>query len=180
MNVIGETDRLIIREITITDIDGLFELDSDPDVHKFLGNKPISSKSAVVAVVNHIQQQYIENGIGRWAIEEKATGKFMGWTGLKLVTERINNHINYYDLGYRLIRKFWGKGIASESAQFSLQYGFEKLNLKEINAAAHVDNHASNKILSKLGFKQGNQFSYDGSQHLWYNLEKSEWKRNHA
>ena len=56
-----------------------------------------------------IRQQYIDNGIDRWAIINKETNDFIGWTGLKFVTETTNNHINFYDLGYRLIEKYWAK-----------------------------------------------------------------------
>lgn len=75
-----------------------------------------------------IRQQYIDNGIGRWAIIEKKTNDFIGWTGLKFVTDLTNNHKHYNDLGYRLRKKYWGKGIATETAFASLSYAFDKLN----------------------------------------------------
>jgi ribosomal-protein-alanine N-acetyltransferase len=87
-----------------------------------------------------------------------------------------NNHINYYDLGYRLIRKYWGDGFATESALASLTYGFETLKLNEIFAAAHIENIASNRILNKIGLKQEGTFTYDKELHNWYRLESSAWK----
>lgn len=168
MKIFVETERLILREIVHDDIDGLFELDSNPKVHKYLGNKPVQDKEKLIEVINFIRNQYIENGIGRWAMVEKSTNNFLGWTGLKFVKENINNHSNYYDLGYRLIEKYWGKGFATESAIASLKYGFENLGLNKIYAAAHIDNIASNKILSKIGFEWIENFEYDGSTHSWY------------
>lgn len=92
MKIFAETERLILREILPSDIDGMFELDSDPEVHKYLGNKPVTTREQISDAINFIRQQYIDNGIGRWAIIDKKTNDFIGWTGLKFVTELTNNH----------------------------------------------------------------------------------------
>lgn len=176
MQIMVETERLILREVLPTDLAGFFELDSDPDVHQYLGNKPVKDKQQIEAVIQFIRQQYIDNGIGRWAMIEKSTNCFIGWTGLKLVKETINNQSNYYDLGYRLIKKYWGKGFATESAIASVAYGFNHLDLKEIFAAAHTENNSSNKILTKVGFKLLGTFDYDTAVHNWYKLDKRNWK----
>lgn len=169
-----QTDRFILREILPTDIDGMYELDSNPEVHKYLGNQPIGHKEQLVDVINFIRQQYLDHGIGRWAIIDKKTQDFVGWAGLKFVTNDTNNHIHYYDLGYRLIQRYWEKGIATEVAQACLQYGFEQLNLKEIYAMADANNEGSNHILRKLGFCQIESFDLEGILHFWYKIEKSE------
>jgi RimJ/RimL family protein N-acetyltransferase len=150
MKVITETERLIIREILPTDIDDMFELHSDPEVHIYLGNKTITSKEQLIESIDSIRQQYIDFGVGRWAIINKKTNEFIGWTGLEFVTKEINNHKNYYDLGYRLIKRFWGHGFATESAFASLDYAFDKLNAKKVYAIADCRNEASNKILKKV------------------------------
>ncbi|MBU2526472.1 MAG: GNAT family N-acetyltransferase [Bacteroidetes bacterium] len=173
MKIFVETERLILREILPTDIDGMFELDSDPKVHRYLGNKPITDKDQIVKVINFIRQQYIEHGIGRFAIVDKKTNTFMGWTGLKLETKRINNHQNYYDLGYRLIRKYWGQGIASESAIASIDYAFNILNLEEVYAAAGCENIASNKIIQKVGLNFIQTFYYEDLKCNWYKIDKN-------
>lgn len=172
-----ETERLILREILPTDIEGVFELDTDPEVHKYLGNNPVKNKEETVRIIDYIRQQYVENNTGRWAVIEKATNHFIGWAGLKFVREElINNHIHYYDLGYRLIQKYWGKGYATESAIASLQYGFEKLNLNEIFATAHSENTGSNRVLTKTGFQYVETFQYNGEAHNWYKLTRKHWE----
>lgn len=176
MKIYAETERLILREILPTDIDGMFELDSAPEVHKYLGNKPVSEKEQIIDVINFIRQQYVENGIGRWAIIEKNTGQFVGWTGLKFVTNEINNHINYYDLGYRLIKKFWGQGIATETAFASLKYAFEKLKIKEVYAMADCENDGSNKILKKVGFDLIEVFDLGRIKHNWYKISRTKFR----
>ena len=180
MRIFVETERLILREILPTDVDGLFQLDSDPMVHRYLYAKPIENKEQVTAMINFIRQQYVDNGIGRWAIIDKESNNFIGWTGLKFVRELTNNHINYYDLGYRLNQKYWGHGFATESAIASLKYGFEKLNLNQIYAMADCENLKSNNVLTKAGLKFIETFELQGIRHNWYTIDKIEWtKRTH-
>lgn len=176
MNILIETERLILREILPTDIDGMFELDSDKDVHRYLGNNPVTNKEEIVSVINFIRQQYNDNGIGRWAIIDKNTNQFMGWGGLKFVTDLTNNHKNYYDLGYRLIKKYWGKGIATEAAIASLRYAFDQLNTDEVYAMADCNNNGSNKILEKVGLSFIEKFELDGIEHNWYKITKTEYE----
>lgn len=176
MKIVVETERLILREILPTDVDGLFNLDSDPEVHRYLGNKIVKDKDQIVDLINFIRQQYIDNRIGRWAIIDKENNDFMGWSGLKFVTEITNNHNNYFDLGYRLIKKYWGKGIATEAALASLEYAFNKLNTDEVFAMADCENSASNKILKKVGFHFIETFKLDGITHNWYKITKKNFK----
>jgi RimJ/RimL family protein N-acetyltransferase len=165
------TERLLLREIIPEDVDDFFDMDKEPAVHQYLGNKPVKRKEQMVEVIAFIRNQYVENGIGRWAVVEKESNKFIGWAGLKLVKETLNNHQHYYDLGYRLNSNYWGRGYASEAARASLQYGFETMKLKEIFAAAHVDNIASNRILSGLGFVLQNTFYYEEELNNWYSIQ---------
>lgn len=177
MKIFVETERLILREILPSDVDGMFKLDSDPEVHKYLGNKPVTDKAQIVKVINLIRQQYIDNGIGRWAIIDKKTNDFIGWTGLKFVTDETNNHKNYYDLGYRLIRKYWGKGIATETAVASLEYAFNVLKVDEVYAAASCENVGSNKILQKVGLNLVETFFYEDIECNWYKIDKNDYKK---
>lgn len=176
MKIFTETERLILREVVPEDEDAFFELDNDPEVHRYLGNKPVQDKEQTKEMIQSIRQQYLDHGIGRWAIEEKITNQFVGWAGLKFNTCVINNHINYYDLGYRLIRKYWGRGYASETAVASVAYGFDIMQLNKIYAAAHADNIGSNRIIIKTRFKFMNEFRLDGAMHNWYEISRKDWK----
>lgn len=175
MRTILETKRLLLRKFHESDIDDLFELDSDPEVHRYLGNKPVHDKQKIKELIEFILRQYHENGIGRWATIEKETGEFIGWSGLKLVRENINNHINFYDIGYRFKQRHWGKGYATESAIASLNYAFETLDLNELFAAVHVENAASNRVVSKIGLKQTETFMYDDEPCNWYRISRDQW-----
>jgi len=71
MNVFAETERLLLREIDYEDEAALFELDSDPEVHRYVGNKPVQSIEQIQLVIGFIRQQYLDNGIGRWAVVKR-------------------------------------------------------------------------------------------------------------
>jgi [ribosomal protein S5]-alanine N-acetyltransferase len=162
-----ETERLQIREILVADEQGMWELDQDGEVHKYLGNHPFKQIEQTRDLIANIRRQYIENGIGRWAIIKKDSAEFVGWTGFKLMKERINNHINYYDFGYRLVRRFWGKGYATESAIAALKYGIENLQLKNIYGMTDPENLASRNVLEKIGMMYVGLFPYDGETNIW-------------
>ena len=165
-----------MRDLVPEDAQGMFELDSDPKVHAYLGNRPIKTLSQAFDNINFIRQQYVEYGIGRWAVIEKQHGKFVGWSGFKLITDVINERTQYYDLGYRFISKYWGKGFATESAKASLEYGFEYLGQKEICAMADVGHEASNAILQKIGMRKLNVFDFDHVAHNFYEIKLVDWR----
>jgi len=173
MNLILETDRLILRELQLSDAEGFFAMDSNPKVHEYLWNKPVQTIEETIEVIEFVRKQYLENGIGRFAIISKETDEFIGWAGLKHNTEAVNNKINFYDIGYRLDEKFWGKGYASEASMAWLNYAFETMNLKTLEAAAHTENVASNRILQKIGMQMTEQYLEDGISWNWYTLRNS-------
>ena len=176
MDLYIETKRLILRELQESDLQGIFELDSNPKVHKYLGNKPITTQKQAEEIIYFIRKQYKERGIGRFACIEKTSGDFMGWSGLKLnqgEKETLNGFTDFIDIGYRFIPRFWGKGYASESAFACLDFGFKQMNYDIIYGAAETGNIDSNKILQKIGLQFVNEFDYKGVDVNWYELKKS-------
>jgi RimJ/RimL family protein N-acetyltransferase len=149
----------------------MFELDNDPAVHRYLGGiggpRPASLAESE-ATIRFIQAQYAANGIGRWAVTLRATGEFMGWAGLKLVTDQVNGQRDFYDLGYRFIPRFWGQGYGYEAALAWLKYGFENLKLHRICAYADASNAGSRRILEKIGLQSGNEFVESDTRCVWY------------
>ena len=173
-----ETERLIMRDVLETDVDGMFELDSNHNVHKYLGNNPIKIKEKAAEIIEFIHQQYKNLGIGRFAVIEKASGDFIGWSGLKFNTgekEALNGKIDFYYIGYRFIPRYWGKGYATETSKAILDFGFKKMNLDTIVGAAETGNISSNKVLQKIGLKFINEFTYDNIPCNWYELKKEDY-----
>ena len=148
MSIILETPRLYLRKFTEADVPLIKELNSQPEVVKYL-HEPLleTEEQAKNILINHILPQYKLN-LGRWATFVKETDTFIGWCGLKYRPE-----LNETDLGYRFSSQHWGKGYATESAQHVLNYGLKTLKLKEITGRAHVENLASLKVLEKIGMQ---------------------------
>ena len=171
-----ETERLILRGLLPSDAANMFELDSSPEVHKYLGNNPIQKIEQAENAIANIRQQYLDTGIGRWATIEKSTGEFIGWSGLKFITEQENNQTNFHDVGYRFIPKYWGRGYATESTKSALEYAFTTMNLKEVIGTCHEENSASRKVLEKCGLQFVEKFDYKNELTCdWLKITKEEW-----
>lgn len=168
MNALLESPRLLYRELLTNDVPLLFEMDSNREVHRYLGNSPLQTPEEAEAVILMIQKQYRENGIGRWALIEKQSREFLGWAGLKLVKEEINGYTNFYDLGFRLKPNYWGRGYATEAATSLVKYASEILKLKNLYAFVDEGNKASIRVLEKSGLKNEGRFLYEHQAHFWF------------
>ncbi|MBW4361698.1 GNAT family N-acetyltransferase [Flavobacterium taihuense] len=165
-----ETERLILRKMIPSDDEKMFELDSNPEVHRFLGNKPVKDIEESRGYIENVRKQYTENGIGRWAVILKETNEFIGWSGIKLIKDEINNHHNFYEIGYRFIQKHWGKGYATEAGLAFVDYAFKEMKVDVLYAYADAGNKGSRKILKKLGMHYVNSFEYEGEEEVWYEM----------
>ncbi len=173
-----ETERLILRAFRESDVDAMYLLDSDPDVHKYLGNNPIKSKEQALDKIRHVISQYQKFGIGRFTCLEKSSGDIIGWSGLKFNTgekEELNGFRDFIDIGYRFIPKYWRKGYGYESAVACLNYGFNTMNYTTIYGAAEVDNIGSNKILQNIGLQFVNEFMLDNAKINWYQINQKDY-----
>ncbi|MFC4818347.1 MULTISPECIES: GNAT family N-acetyltransferase [unclassified Flavobacterium] len=169
MNIKLETERLILRPIELTDAEGMFLLDSNPNVHQYLGNHPVKTLEESIGYIENLQNQYKNNGIARFAVILKETGEFIGWSGIKFITEEENNHINFYEIGYRFREEFWGKGYAYESAKAWYDFAFNELKVDVLYASAHIDNLGSRRILEKIGLNLKNEFIWNNEVPcVWY------------
>ena len=149
----------------------MFEMDSNPNVHRFVGKKPVKHIDESRAYIETIQGQYKKYGIDRWAVVLKETNEFIGWSGIKLITNEINKHQNFYEIGYRFIEKHWGKGYATEAGKAFVAYAFNEMKVEALYAYADEGNENSRKILEKLGLRYVNSFEYEEELEVWYELK---------
>ena len=148
MQIVLDTARLYVRRFTKTDVNLIMELNSDPEVLKYLHEPPIESKESALQIIQDIILPQYENNLGRWAIHKKDTHEFIGWCGLKYLLES-----GEIDLGYRLKKSSWGNGYATEAAKASLEYGLWKLDLPVIIGRAHILNISSIRVLEKINMQ---------------------------
>lgn len=163
MNIVLETERLILRTFTLDDAPLIYELNLDPDVTRYTFDPVKDIEQAREILGKTILPQYALYNHGRWAVHLKQGLEFIGWCGLKARPER-----NEIDLGYRFQKKSWGKGYATEAAFACLEYGFEKLNLQRIVGRAIPRNEGSLKVLEKCGMSYLGEEMVDGYLHRTY------------
>ena len=159
-----ETDRLILRKFTLEDAEEAFHMNNDPEVMKYIIGERFKSVDEVKEMIKkNVFGDYEKHGYGRMAITLKPSNKFIGFTGLK-----YNDDFKEVDLGYRLMRKYWGKGIATESSLPFMNYGFNQLGLKRIVALAFEGNIGSIKIMKKVGMIFEKYMVIDGHELVCY------------
>lgn len=178
MNLILETERLLLRPLELADAEAMFAMDNNPNVHLYLWQKPTQDIEETKKIIEMVQSQYIKNSIGRFATILKETGEFLGWTGIKFVDDHVENgNTNFFDYGYRLNEKFWGKGYATEATKLWLDYGLNQMNIDSLHAYTHSENGASNTILKKTGMRFMEEYAdEDGSRWNWWLIENQKRK----
>ena len=169
VNILIETERLLLREITLDDKEDLFRLHSDPEVQKYTGEPVVRSLEEIENAIERRIVHYKKYGFGRWATILKSGNHFVGWAGLAYLPE-----FDVVDLGYRFLAEYWGLGIATEASKAILEYGFNQLGLKEIVAIAVKENKASIRVMEKVGMEFDKLAPYEpGSEDaLWYWCDK--------
>lgn len=171
-----ESERLRFELFQNKHAEDLFEMDGNPEVHRYLGNEPFKTLADSYKDVIYVQKQFERNGTGRLIAVEKNSNKCIGWGGIKYVDDMVVNGItNYYDLGYRLNQKYWRKGYGFEIGKISADIGFLQLKVPVLNAWIHHANKGSKRILEKLGFTFINDFEFEGIKCYWFELKKEDY-----
>jgi len=143
-----ETERLIVRALTEQDQDNFFLLNGSEEVMRYI--RPVKTKEES----DEHFKQILEMGDptpqnGRWAVEDKATGRFIG----SFAIIPIPSEPEKTQLGYSFIPEYWGRGLATELAQAGLKYFLDNTSVPEIYAVSETANIASRKVLQKTGFR---------------------------
>ena len=166
--IIAETDRLILKEFSIEDTEGFYRLNNDPLVLQYTGDKPfanVDETKRFIESYNHYQK----HGFGRWSVYIKSENKYVGFCGL-----RVSEESGETDIGFRILREYWRKGIGYESSVAALELGFNQFKLENIVARAMKDNLASHGVIKKLGMLPVDDFVEEGVSWTQYNLSAKE------
>lgn len=163
MRNILETERLLLREFVLDDVENFFRMVSDPDVTRHTGDGAKTIEEARKGLEERVFQDYQKHGYGRWAAVFKPAGVVIGFAGLKYLDD-----VGEVDLGYRFFKENWGKGLATEAARAVVAYGFDTLYLQRIIGIADIENLASIRVLEKAGFTFEKFTTYRGHEVAWY------------
>ena len=155
-----------MREFREEDAMGMYELNSDPDVIRYTGDGPFASVEAALDFIRKYDA-YATTGYGRFTILLKGPMTYAGWCGLKY--DKVSSET---DLGFRLHKKFWGKGYATEASLKCIEFGFDELKLDKIIGRAMEENKASISVLKKAGMSFEKEFEAHGGICVQYCIHK--------
>jgi RimJ/RimL family protein N-acetyltransferase len=156
--IVLETDRLVLRHLTLNDAPFIVELLNEPSFLRFIGDRRVrSQQDARQYILNGPIASYKKNGFGLWLAFLKETGDPIGICGL-LKRDTLQDP----DVGFAFLPAYWRQGYAFESASAVLKYGCESLGMKRIVAITSPDNAASIGALEKMGMKFEGIIRLDG------------------
>jgi RimJ/RimL family protein N-acetyltransferase len=185
MDIYLETARMVLRQFTEDDVPLLVELDSDPEVMRYLtGGEPTPEARIREEVLPRLIRQYgTSKRFGLFAAHEKAGGEFLGWFAFR---PKKDSGSDDPELGYRLRRAAWGKGYATEGSLALIRKGFTELGVQRVFAETMFVNDGSRHVMEKAGLTYVRTFFQDwpeaiaGSEHgeVEYALERADWERS--
>ncbi|MEP7318937.1 MAG: GNAT family N-acetyltransferase [Panacibacter sp.] len=151
------TERLGLRLWKDSDTAPFIAMNKDAAVMRYF--PAIATTAETEAMIARIKTHFEKHGFGLYAVEEKSSQQFIGFTGFAV--PRFENFFTpCVETGWRLQQKAWGKGYATEAAKACLQYGFEKLNFDKIFSFTSLGNTASEKVMQRIGMKRIGEFDH--------------------
>jgi RimJ/RimL family protein N-acetyltransferase len=178
-----ETRRLTLRRFTEADEDDLVELDSDPEVMRFLnGGRPTPREEVRDRILPALFRLYERSDdFGFWAAQDRSTGRFLGWFHFRLHEDEPGD----VELGYRLRRSAWGQGYATEASRALIDKGFTELGVDRVVAETMAVNAGSRRVMEKAGLTLVRTFYRDGLEAVEgfehgvveYALTRADWER---
>ena len=170
-----ETERLIFRPFTEEDLPKLIEQRSDPDVNRYLGGPARQNAEALATRLRFYMDCYDKFGFGSCAMLWRETGEMIGTAGIQPLEDT-----GEIEVGYSIIKPYWGLGIGTEAAKGWMEYGFNTAGLERIVAIAVEENTASRRIMEKLGMKYEKTEVHYGQECVFYAISKEEFFKHNT
>ncbi len=167
-----KTDRLTLRGFTNQDVDALYDVLREREVHRYFPRTEPPSRERVEQIIVGQLAHWQEHRCGWWAVLSRESQQMLGWCGLRFLQE-----FDEIEVAYCLGKPYWGQGLATEGAQAAVQFGFESLGRECILAFAHVENAASQRVILKLGMSFVQQLNVWGIECYQYELPRAEFVR---
>jgi RimJ/RimL family protein N-acetyltransferase len=151
------SDRLGFRNWSLSDIEKMHEINSDPKVMEFFPSIP--TKEQTTEFIKRMTKQFKDKGFCYFAVDKLENNEFIGFIGLSEQTYETD-FTPCIDIGWRIKSSEWNKGFATEGAKKCLDYAFETLKLKEVYSVAPKINLKSEHIMIKIGMKKQYEFEH--------------------
>ncbi len=171
MELITETARLLIRPLSLEDVPALSAILGDPEVMKH-SVRGVCDEAATRQFVEWCLASYESQGVGPWALVERDSSALVGFCGIG--PERVGD-TEEINLGYRLARRFWGRGLATESAHAVLTYAFEVKGCESVVVIIEPAHLASLRVAGKCGFHRYQEIEFHGRPVRLYRMTRDAW-----
>jgi ribosomal-protein-alanine N-acetyltransferase len=145
-----ETNRLILRKVTMDDLQDVFAYSSDDEVTRFLRWGPHTTLEETESYIHEVLREYREGDDGPWGVEYKQIGRVVGNIHLMAISAQHSKA----EIGFVLSRSYWNRGLISEALTRVLGYVFESIGLNRIEGFCLVDNRAGIRVMEKVGMRQ--------------------------
>jgi RimJ/RimL family protein N-acetyltransferase len=142
----------VLRRWRGDDVAPMSAINADPEVMRWIGDGSVRDEEQTRAAIQTWEGQWDRLGFGLFALELRASGELIGFTGLA-VPEFLPEVMPAVEIGWRLGRPFWERGLATEAARAALRLGLIDLGLERIISIAQVGDDASERIMGKLGMR---------------------------
>ena len=166
-----ETERTVLRGFHEGEAEHLHQILSEPGVLNYFPSSNPPSLERVVKIINSQRLHWEKHGYGWWALAAQEDNHLIGWCGLGYLDESDETEVKYL-----LRRSAWGRGIATEAASRSIEYGYMQTDLDTIIGLTHLENIASQRVLEKIGLTFQNQALYFGMECRRYTISRSEYE----
>lgn len=147
-----ETERLVLRPVTLDDAEVMFEYASNQENTRYT----FPTNQSLEETKNNIAQFYLANPLGRWGIELKSNGEFIGTIDL----HKLDAVIKKAAIGYIINQKYWNQGLTTEANRAVIEVAFEKIGMNKLDAFHDKDNPASGKVMEKSGMRFSHEEPY--------------------
>jgi RimJ/RimL family protein N-acetyltransferase len=154
-----ETERLILRRWRDSDRAAFAAICADPEVMQWLGG--VLTRQQADERIDRVEATFERVGFGRFLIERKADGAFLGWCGVMPCHESVTPIAGQPEMGWRLIRAAWGEGFATEAARAALWDAFDRVGLPEVLAYTSPANVRSQAVMQRLGMTREPQRDFE-------------------
>ncbi len=168
MNIIAETDRLIIREFDENDVMSLYKIESDHRIIKYIPWNRLSSLKECKRQINKYISGYQRNMLNSWAVVVKETNEVIGITQL-IYSAKIRG----VEIGTKIHPDYWSKGYASELTRAVVNYGLYELGIDEITAVTDVNNAGAIKSLINMGMSLKKYGYYNGAESAFFSVKRN-------
>jgi RimJ/RimL family protein N-acetyltransferase len=149
------TERLQLRRFAPTDRADFAALNADPEVLRYVGDGRPMTRAASDALIDRIDAHWSDHGFGLWcAAPREAPDRCIGFVGLA-VPSFLPSVLPAVEVGWRLARDSWGRGLATEAARATLAHAFGPLELRSVISIIDPDNARSIRVAEKLGMRRG-------------------------